>query len=304
MGSLMRGRSYVLITAARDEEIHIERLIRCVIGQSILPQKWVIVSDGSRDRTDEIVRSYSVGHRFIEPVRIAHDGPRSFGGQACALNSGCEYLRDMSFEFVGFLDADISFGSDYIEGLLRKFSENPRLGLCGGSIFEKRRGAFRNRYGNRRNLVAGATLLFRRECYEGIGAYIPMKYGGYDWIANVMTRMNGWDVKSFPEFQVMHFRKTGALASGLLRRKFRAGVSEYMLGYNPLFQMAKCVGRLFEGPYVLGSMLRAAGYYWAWLKKEERPVSVEFLRYVRDEQIQRMKSLFRIVTGTGWMEKR
>jgi len=47
---------YVLITAARNEEAYIEKTIKSVISQTILPKKWVIVSDGSTDRTDEIVR--------------------------------------------------------------------------------------------------------------------------------------------------------------------------------------------------------------------------------------------------------
>ena len=50
--------NYVLITPARDEEAHIEKTIQAVISQTILPLKWIIVSDSSVDETDEIIKSY------------------------------------------------------------------------------------------------------------------------------------------------------------------------------------------------------------------------------------------------------
>ena len=49
---------YVLITPARNEEEFIEKTILSVISQTVLPQKWIIVSDHSTDRTNEIVEKY------------------------------------------------------------------------------------------------------------------------------------------------------------------------------------------------------------------------------------------------------
>ena len=52
--------SYVLITPARNEAQFIELTIKSVIAQTSKPIKWVIVSDGSTDGTDEIVSRYAV----------------------------------------------------------------------------------------------------------------------------------------------------------------------------------------------------------------------------------------------------
>ena len=37
--------TYVLVTAARNEEALIEQTIQSVIAETVLPRKWVIVSD-------------------------------------------------------------------------------------------------------------------------------------------------------------------------------------------------------------------------------------------------------------------
>ena len=57
----MNQLTYVLITPARNEEAFIEQTIRSVISQTVPPRKWVIVSDGSTDRTDDIVKEYLPG---------------------------------------------------------------------------------------------------------------------------------------------------------------------------------------------------------------------------------------------------
>jgi glycosyltransferase involved in cell wall biosynthesis len=48
---------YVLVTPARKEAQFIELTIKSMVAQIVRPLKWVIVSDGSTDGTDDIVRS-------------------------------------------------------------------------------------------------------------------------------------------------------------------------------------------------------------------------------------------------------
>ena len=60
---------YVLITPARNEAQFIELTIKSVMAQTVLPLKWIIVSDGSTDGTDDIVRKYVADHPWVELVR-------------------------------------------------------------------------------------------------------------------------------------------------------------------------------------------------------------------------------------------
>ena len=109
--------SYVLITPARNEAQFIELTIKSVVAQTVLPLKWVIVSDGSTDGTDDIVRKYAADHPWIELVRMPERRERHFAGKVHAFNAGYARVRDLVYEVIGSLDGDISFGEDHISSL-------------------------------------------------------------------------------------------------------------------------------------------------------------------------------------------
>lgn len=282
---------YVIITPARNEEAYIERTIQSVVSQKVLPKKWVIVSDGSTDRTDKIVSGYAERHDFIQLLQKSRDSKRNFGAQVHAINAGYKQFGDIDFQFIGNLDADVSFEPDYYERMLEKFQQNPQLGLAGGVIHEKYNGEFKSRPYNSVRSVAHAVQLFRRECYEAIGGYIPLKYGGPDWYAEVMARMKGWQVESFPELRVLHHRQT-ASAGGIMQGRFCEGLRAYSIGSHPLFEVLKTIRRIRANPYVIGSLVRLGGFIWGYCRREDRMVSDTFIEYIRKEQMQRLKSHF------------
>src|SRR5580700_10223072 len=101
--------SYVLITPARNEAEYIELTLKSVVAQAARPLKWVIVSDGSTDGTDELVRKYAADHDWIELVRMPERQERNFAGKVYAFNAGCKQVANLPYEVVGNLDADVSF---------------------------------------------------------------------------------------------------------------------------------------------------------------------------------------------------
>lgn len=287
----MEKNAYVLVTPARNEAASIEKTLKAVISQTILPKKWVIVSDGSTDRTDEIVREYAAKHNFIQFIRVESDETRNFASKVRAIQKGSAQLKGIEYEFFGNLDADVSFEPDYYERILEKFEQDPKLGIAGGAVLDQQLGRFRNRYGNSDECVAGAVQLFRRECYEAIGGYLPLKYGGEDAVVLDMARMHGWEVRSFPEIEVLHHRRTGTAETNLYRTRFLEGKEDYVLGYHPLFFLAKCAYRVLEAPYLVGSLLRLCGYCWSSCIREERPVPADFVKYLRQRQMRRLVPL-------------
>src|SRR5579884_853164 len=134
--------SYALITAAHNEEAYIGKTLSSVTSQTVLPAKWIIVSDGSTDRTDEIVRRYAREFAFIHLLRREKHSPRDFASKVFALNAAMKMIENEDYPFVGHLDADISFGPNYFFELFRKFEEDPLLGLAGGFIYEEVNGRF------------------------------------------------------------------------------------------------------------------------------------------------------------------
>src|SRR5450432_3698348 len=114
--------TYVLITPARNEADYIELTLQSMVAQTVLPLKWVIVSDGSTDGTDDIVRRYMPDNPWIELLRMPERQERHFAGKAHAFNAGYDRVKDLDFDIVGNLDADVSFEPAHFEFLIGKMA--------------------------------------------------------------------------------------------------------------------------------------------------------------------------------------
>jgi glycosyltransferase involved in cell wall biosynthesis len=287
--------SYVLITPARNEERFIEKVIQSVIGQTVLPSKWVIVNDGSTDTTASIVAKYLPKYEWMELVDLPIHRDRSFAAKVHAFNAGFEKVKSLDYEVVGNLDSDVSFDSDYCEFLLDKFQEDSSLGVA-GTIFEEQNGyssgtdSFEGQ-----NHVAGGCQLFRRRCFMEIGGYIPNRAGGIDWIAVTSARMKGWKTRSFREKSFFHYRSLGTAERGRLASTFSYGEKDYYLGGHPVWELFRVPYRMRNRPYVLDGIALGAGYLWACLCRVKRPVSEELMRFHRKEQMQKLRSILKCV---------
>ena len=282
---------YVLITPARNEERFIAKTLDSMVEQSLLPERWVILDDGSTDRTAEIVESYAKRHPWIELVRRPQHLDRSFAGKVHAFNAGLERVQSLEFEVLGNLDADLSFDQDYLAFLIRKFSDDPGLGVAGTPFtedggYDTARHSFEGE-----NYVAGGCQLFRRKCFEEIGGYVPNRAGGIDWIAVMSARMKGWKVRSFPEKRFHHYRTLGTAQRGTFGANFDYGERAYYLGGSPVWHIFRVAYRLPRKP--IGSLALLVGYCWAAIRRMERPVSPEMIRFYRREQMKKLRAIFR-----------
>lgn len=282
--------TYVLMTAAHNEEEFIEGTIRSVLAQTLLPLRWVIVSDNSTDRTDNIVESYARQHDFIRVMHITRAPGRDFGSKVIALQQGSRLLEGMEYDFIGNLDADVSLEPSYFEELISHFRRQPNLGLAGGFVYENSGGKYRSLRTNDVRNVYHAAQLVRRECYEAIGGYAVLKYGGEDWYAQTMAKMRGWDVEAIPELKIFHHRHTTG-GNGPLRNAFRLGRQDYSFGSDPVFEILKCLRRIPERPYFAGALTRLAGFLCLYIRKEPRAVPDEVAFFLRREQTERVSQL-------------
>jgi len=279
--------SYVVVTPARNEGNFIELTIQSMVAQTVRPVKWIIVSDGSTDGTDDIVRQYAAVHDWIELVRMPEHRDRQFAAKVTALNAGLTRISRLDYQVMAALDADISFVADYFAFLLTKMAESPRLGLVGTPFVEEGR-TYDYRFTNVEH-VSGACQLFRRECFEEIGGYQPVKGGGIDWIAVTTARMKGWMTRTFTERVCHHHRPMCTASRGRLKAHFFLGRQDYYLGGHPLWQLFRGGYQMARKPYLIGGVLLIAGYVWGWLKRVERPVSAELMRFHQREQLQRLR---------------
>lgn len=288
---------YALVTPARNEADLIEQTIRSLVAQTVLPSKWVIVSDGSTDGTDEIVKRYALQYSWIELVRMPERRDRQFAAKAHAFNAGCARLKDVPFDIIGNLDADITFDADYLAFLLEKFGANPRLGVVGTPFVEDHDRTDKHTYAHQfadATHVSGACQMFRKKCFDEVGGYIPVKAGAIDWIAVTTARMKGWQTCTFTEKVCFHHRKlgVGSGSHGKLHMRFHYGRKAYSVGGHPVWECLRGVFQMRQKPFVLGGLWFIAGYVSAALRRADRVVSPELMQFHRAEQMSRLRRIF------------
>lgn len=282
--------SYVLITPARNEEAFIEMTIKSMVGQTVKPLRWVIVSDGSTDHTDEIVKSYIPANPWIELLRMPERRERHFAGKVCAFDAGLARVKDVQYEFIGSLDGDISFDNEYFSFLLHKLNEDRSLGLV-GTPFAEGNQKYDYRFTSIEH-VSGACQLFRRECFEQIGGYFPIRGGGIDLVAVLTARMKGWKTRTFTEKVSQHHRKMGTAQASVLLAWFKNGTKDYVLGCHPVWEVFRACYQMSKRPYLVGGLLLGIGYAWSLIRGAERTIPRELMVFRRREQMQRLKNFF------------
>ena len=230
--------------------------------------------------------------------RSKEPGQSYYGSNVLAIQEGLKTIQNSkrisqnseSFEYLAILDADISLPSEYYEQILKRMDAGSRLGIASG-VYVDRLGEnkFRKVLNDCRS-TPKALMVFRAKCFEEIGGFLPMKYGGEDTVACFSARMKGWKTWSFPDIVAVHNKPVGTgHAKSLLKIRFRQGVGEYFLATHPLFMLAKSLRRCIkEPPYLLGGLTRLAGFLYAHFIREKRQISDEVVSFIRKEQLGRV----------------
>jgi len=281
----MSSSRYVVITPARDEEEHLGDTIRGMASQTVRPARWIIVNDGSTDRTREIAESAAREHDWIRVLNRADRGFRKAGGGVvAAFNEGLELLDLEDWDFIVKFDADLSIQPDYFERCFERFRQDPKLGIGGGVIH--------HHVGNRMILekhpkfhVRGATKIYRRACWEDISPLFVAP--GWDTADEVKANMLGWSTYSFHELVMVQNRMTG-MANGRWGNSTKNGRACYLIGYHPLFLLLRSAVWLKRWPPFVQSLGLAWGYFRCYFKGEKRVDDPDLLRYMRDQQFRRL----------------
>jgi biofilm PGA synthesis N-glycosyltransferase PgaC len=274
---------YVLVTPARDEEDFIGQTIESVSLQTLRPLRWIIVNDGSTDKTREIVESYLEKYEFIKLVNLEREGNRNFSGKAIAFSHGVAELQNLDYDFIGNLDADIWVEPDYYRCIIQHFDMDPELGIAGGIVYTKIGNSF-STVDETLDSVGGAVQLFRRTCFDAVGKYLSLECGGEDAVAEIKAKMYGWKVRKFPELKVFEQRRTGSAGSSAIRAKVREGHRFYSLGYDFLFYVLRCVYRIKNRPLIIGSIAALYGFLQSMVRRRPILLPPDVVAYLRTEQ--------------------
>ena len=284
------GRRFVVDTPARNEAKLLPGLAHSLMEQSIRPALWVIVDDGSIDGTSEIADDLARAHPWIRVVRRNDRGRRVLGGGVVAAFDDGLAAVDTPYDFVGKVDADLTFGPRYIERLCERFESDSSLGSASGKVFRNDRGRRVEEF-MIDDMVAGQWKTWRAECYREIGGLVrAVMWDGIDFHR---ARMCGWKTRSIddPRLSIHHHRLMGSSDRSVLRGRLRWGAGQWFLGSHPAYLLASAVLRMSEKPRLIGGALIAAGYFRAALTRKPRYGEPQFRSSLRAWQLKRLRRL-------------
>jgi len=287
----LKSISLVVISPVRNEAENIKSTIESMIAQTFKPVRWIIVDDGSTDGTGEIVLKYSKEHDWIQLIELPDRGFYDLmqGGEIKAFYRGFDSIPDLDWDFLAKLDGDISLERTYLHKVLMRFIENPKLGIASGACFNERKGVkvIEKVYEKH---VRGAGRIYRKQCWDDISGVA--RDLAWDAVDVYKARMLGWETASFEDIEMIHHVETGT-KDGAFRGFIRQGRVAYLMGIHPFFFLAKSGYFLTRRPRLIGSIGYHYGFVKSLFKGEKRIVDPELMKFIREEQKERMKTFFR-----------
>lgn len=275
------SRRYLLVTPCRNEEEYLQITIDSIGAQSVPPSCWVIVDDGSTDRTPEILKEASEKYPFIKIVKRADRGKRAVGpGVIQAFNDGLDTIDLNDFDYLCKLDADLGIPESYFENMMREMESDPLLGNISGKTYIKVQGDrwVSERMGDENAI--GPAKFYRRACFEEIGGFVPQVC--WDGIDGHVCRMKGWKALSLDveAWRLQHHRPHGTSHISVWEGRKRWGLGKFFMGSSLSYVLAVSAYRMAERPFVIGGFGILVGYLNAWRAGMERFGTPEYLKHL------------------------
>lgn len=278
------SRRYCLITPCRDEAKYARRTIESVLKQSIPPALWVIVDDGSKDQTPQILAEYAQRFPWIRVITRSDRGDRKLGGGVIdAFYTGYDSIQPADFEYVCKFDLDLDIPPTYFEELMRRMESDPRIGTASGKPYMELQGRLVPEVCGDENSV-GMIKFYRTSCFEQIGGFVRELM--WDGIDCHRCRMLGWIAVSWPDEAVrfIHLRPMGTSHKSWWTGRVRHGVGQWFMGTGVSYLLASAAFRMLKPPVFVGSAAMVWGYFKSMFRGVPRYGDAEFRRFLRRYQ--------------------
>jgi len=286
--TLKSKKSYVLISPCRNEADFMRKTLDSVVSQSVSPSEWVIVDDGSTDKTPDILKEYAGKYPFIKVVTRENRGHRSVGpGVIDAFYSGFETVDIERFDFSCKFDLDLILPPLYFEILMDRMLEKPRIGTSSGKLYfvDKESGRLISEGCGDENSI-GPTKFYRNKCFDEIGGFVREVM--WDGIDGHRCRQLGWIAVSWDDedLRVTHLRPMGSSQNSIITGRLRHGFGQYFMGTSFVYMLASAVYRVFRPPYLIGGLAMLWGYIRSALKGLHRFEDENLAKFIRSYQWQ------------------
>ncbi len=277
----------LIVSPVRNEAKHIERVVRAVAAQELVPARWIVIDDRSTDGTLEILRRLEPEVPFMEvheaPADVIHAGARDRLARAAAprnFNAGLALSEWPEYTHVMKLDGDIEMPPAYLRILAERCAADPRIGLAGGVLEEPTPDGPPRKLVVPRHHVHGAVKLYSRECFAAIGGV--QERLAWDTIDETYARMHGFTTVSFSDVVSMHHRPWGS-ADGAIRGRVRLGECAYITHYPLHWVLLRSVKLAAGSPKGALGLAYLFGYGRAWVRRIERVDDRAYRRFTRRE---------------------
>lgn len=279
---------YVIVMPAYNEEGFIGRAIESIAAQTLIPQRLVIVNDGSTDRTRAIVEGYQETYPWIQLVNNDKKEQRAAGSKVVrAFYLGYQQIQD-AYDFLVKLDADLTLPNHYFERMAAMFQADPRLGIAGGTIAIEENGEWVYENFSDVDHVKGAFKSYRRACFEQIGGLRASI--GWDTADELLARFHGWGIQVDPELQVRHYRVLGA-ETGSVKIRVKVGNGMYRLRYGFFITLISAIkAGYLNKPYGITGLAVLWGWAQSFLNRDDFIVTAEEGRFIRQFRKDRMRA--------------
>ncbi len=317
------SKEYIVVTPCKDEENNLPNVILSITSQSIKPKLWVIVDDGSTDRSLQIISKAEDEYDWI--VKICLEESDIYMGTHIArvCKSGFDYAlnhcknNSIPFEFIALVDADNILEAQYFEKLMLEFGDDEKLGIASGNSallgIEENLSELRIKnqdtnvmseefwqlFGSsisrvqscREDLPTGSARIWRKACFEETGGYLPVPLP--DSVSNAKAKMKGWKTRRFNEIKIIE--REGLARQGLWNGYKEKGESYFVLGQSTSYALLKSINYSRIKPYYVG-VAYFYGYVSSFIKGIKRVDDEEILTYYgsvhQGYYIKKLKGIF------------
>jgi glycosyltransferase involved in cell wall biosynthesis len=279
---------YVIVTPVKNEEEFVARTIKSVKNQTIRPEKWVIVDDQSTDNSTKIIKEAITDEDWISLVQHNSLIDNREGGAKVVdiFYTGYEYVKDLDYDFIVKLDADLTLPENYFAKIAQEFKENPKLGMAGGYCVNIDDNGGKTREVAADYHIRGAFKSIRKECWNEIGGFKPVL--GWDGLDEMEAMFYGWQTKNL-ELEVIHHRPTSSAYKNRLKLAYKYGVATYKKGSNLFLILVRALVRLKNKPYIIYSFCYFWGFLSSLIRREPKAVNKELEKFTNEFHYSRFK---------------
>jgi glycosyltransferase involved in cell wall biosynthesis len=269
---------YVLITPTRDEATNLRRVADSLSRQTLAPERWIIVDNGSSDDTISIARNLEERFDWVEVVLSPGTDVAEPGLPIVrAFHRGLECVDSIP-DVVVKLDADVSMEPDYFERLIGAFVADRALGIASGVCYEHDGTEWRPTHVTEAH-VRGATRAYRWECLQQV---LPLEERvGWDGIDELKANVAGWRTAVIPNLAFLHHRRLGTRDGMPWARWARQGRAAHYMGYRFSYLVLRSLHHARRNPAALAML---ATYLSAAARRAPRHDDARVRRHLRERQ--------------------